>query len=262
MPFDFKGNEVRVIAENGEPLFVAKDVATVLGYKEPGLAVRTHCKGGVKRTLPTAGGPQEMTLIPERDLYRLIMNSKLPNAEAFEEWVVGTVLPTIRKTGAYIAGEEFMNEEEMILASMQAQQRKVELLRKQLAEQAPKVEMYEKWLDSDGYYSFDAAGRLLGHPNKAKFCALLRTLGILTKEKKPKSKDGKSRGYKNEPTTAYAELGWFVTKTWENGKGFSGTATKVTKIGLLGLTEMLTELKFSGEACMLMPNTPELTQMH
>ncbi len=80
---------------------MARDVAVLLGYKEVGLAVRTHCKGGVKRTLPTAGGNQQVTIIPERDVYRLIMRSKLPSAEAFEEWVVGEVLPSIRKTGQY-----------------------------------------------------------------------------------------------------------------------------------------------------------------
>jgi len=260
--FDFKGNEVRVIGENDEPWFVAKDVATVLGYTNTVKAINDHCKGVTKRYVPTAGGLQEMSLIPESDLYRLTLKSNLPGAVEFQEWVVEIVLPAIRKTGGYIMGEEHMNEDEMILAAMQMQQRKVELLRKQLAEQAPKVEVYEKWLDSDGYYSLDVAGRLLGYPNKAKFCAYLRTLEILTKEKKPKSKDGKSRGYKNEPTTAYAELGWFVTKPWENGKGFSGTATKVTKIGLLGLTEKFKELGILGEDCMLMPNAPELTQLN
>ncbi|MGN7980226.1 BRO-N domain-containing protein [Burkholderia sp. 22313] len=102
-PFVFDGARVRVVTVDGEPWFVARDVADLLGYREPGLAVRTHCKGGVKRTIPSAGGSQETTLIPERDVYRLIMRSKLPAAERFEEWVVGDVLPSIRKTGAYVA---------------------------------------------------------------------------------------------------------------------------------------------------------------
>lgn len=101
-PFAFEGKPVRVIEDDkGNPLFVAKDVAEILGYKEPGLAVRTHCKGGVKHTLPTNGGPQTLTLIPESDVYRLIIRSKLPAAEKFEKWIMEEVLPTIRKTGKY-----------------------------------------------------------------------------------------------------------------------------------------------------------------
>ena len=78
--------------------FVAKDVAALLGYAAPDNAVEQHCKGGVKRPLPTSSGVQETTLIPERDVYRLVMRSKLPAAEQFEEWVVGTVLPALRSS--------------------------------------------------------------------------------------------------------------------------------------------------------------------
>ena len=99
--FLFDTHEVRTIVKDGEPWFVAKDVAEILGYKETGLAVRTHCKGGAKHTLLSNGGKQEHTIIPERDVYRLIMRSKLPSALRFEEWVVAEVLPALRKTGCY-----------------------------------------------------------------------------------------------------------------------------------------------------------------
>ncbi|AQG98320.1 hypothetical protein A9R05_05400 [Burkholderia sp. KK1] len=101
-PFIFDGAAVRVIAINDEAMFVARDVALTLGYAKPENAVATHCKATLKRGIPTPGGVQEMTLIPERDVYRLIMRSKMAAAERFEEWVVGEVLPSIRKTGAYV----------------------------------------------------------------------------------------------------------------------------------------------------------------
>jgi anti-repressor protein len=99
----FEKQQVRIeLDDDGDPLFCASDVARVLGYKEPGLAIRTHCRGGVKRTIiDSLGRKQTANFIPERDLYRLVMHSRLPEAERFEEWVVGEVLPSIRKTGGY-----------------------------------------------------------------------------------------------------------------------------------------------------------------
>ena len=81
----------------GEPYFVGKDVASALGYAAPRNAIAAHCRGALTQCVPTSSGVQEMSIIPERDVYRLIMRSKLPAAEAFEEWVVGVVLPAIRR---------------------------------------------------------------------------------------------------------------------------------------------------------------------
>jgi anti-repressor protein len=66
---------ILTIDQDGEPWFVAKDVAGVLGYAAPRNAIRDFCKGGIKTMLPTAGGRQELIVIPERDVYRLIMRS-------------------------------------------------------------------------------------------------------------------------------------------------------------------------------------------
>ena len=88
--------------KEGEPWFVAKDVALVLGYSNPQKAIRTHCKGVNETDTPTAKGLQTVKIIPERDLYRLIMRFRLPQAERFEEWVVGEVPPSIRKHGVYL----------------------------------------------------------------------------------------------------------------------------------------------------------------
>lgn len=101
IPFDFDGSAIRVITDKlGEPWFVARDVADALGYSKPENAVARHCKAST--TTPKQGGGF-MTIIPERDLYRLVMKSKLPAAEQFEEWVVSQVLPSIRKTGSFTA---------------------------------------------------------------------------------------------------------------------------------------------------------------
>ncbi len=94
--------EVRTMEEDGKVLFVANDVAKSLGYAVPKDAVSAHCKGAVKRRLLTSGGEQEMKVIPEGDVYRLVTHSKLPSAERFESWVFDEVLPAIRKHGAYM----------------------------------------------------------------------------------------------------------------------------------------------------------------
>ena len=93
---------VRTMIIDGKPYFCARDIATALGYAKPRNAVATHCKGALKRGVLTEGGNQEMTFIPEGDIYRLIIRSKLPSAEKFESWVMDEVLPQIRKHGAYM----------------------------------------------------------------------------------------------------------------------------------------------------------------
>lgn len=93
---------VRIIEEGSKYLFCAQDVAKSLGYTNFRDAIRRHCKGVVKRDSLTKGGIQSLSYIPEGDVYRLIVHSKLPSAERFEKWVFDEVLPTIRKHGAYM----------------------------------------------------------------------------------------------------------------------------------------------------------------
>lgn len=93
--------EVRTIEENGAVLFCGSDVAKALGYAVPRKALFDHCKGVLKRNTLTGGGEQEMSFIPESDLYRLVFSSKLPTAEKFTDWVTSEVLPTIRRHGMY-----------------------------------------------------------------------------------------------------------------------------------------------------------------
>lgn len=93
--------QVRTVEIDGKPYFVANDVARALGYATPKDAVTRHCKGALKRRYLTEGGRQEMKMIPEGDMYRLITHSKLESAERFEDWVFDEVLPAIRKHGIY-----------------------------------------------------------------------------------------------------------------------------------------------------------------
>jgi len=106
----YVSQQIRIVLVDGEPWFVARDVATVLGYKIPHKAIREHCKrakslksfDGLNQTVYENQQLDEKTkLIPEPDVYRLIVRSKLPTAEKFETWLFEAVLPTLRKTGRY-----------------------------------------------------------------------------------------------------------------------------------------------------------------
>nr|DAE62818.1 MAG TPA: hypothetical protein [Caudoviricetes sp.] len=96
--------EIRGIEIEGKPYVVAKDVAKALGYKDTTNAIKQHCKWVVKYHLPHPQSNSktiEVNMIPEGDVYRLIIKSKLPSAQKFEEWVMDEVLPSLRKTGKY-----------------------------------------------------------------------------------------------------------------------------------------------------------------
>ena len=90
-----------VLTIDGKEFFPATQCAKILGYAKPADAVKKHCKGVSKIKTPTNGGIQQLNYIPEGDLYRLIIRSKLPSAEKFERWVFDEVLPELRKAGLY-----------------------------------------------------------------------------------------------------------------------------------------------------------------
>lgn len=104
--FQFDGREIRVVTdENGEPLFVGKDVCDGLGYANAADAIKSHCRGVAKR-YPIAdalGRAQETRVLAEPDVLRLIVNCTLPAGVAFERLVFEEILPSIRKTGSYTA---------------------------------------------------------------------------------------------------------------------------------------------------------------
>ena len=102
VPFQFDGYQIRVVVNGGEPWFVAKDVCEVL--EQPSISkvvsrLKEYEKG--MHIMHTLGGNQEMAIISESGLYRLVLTSRKPQAEPFQNWVVQDVLPSIRKTGSY-----------------------------------------------------------------------------------------------------------------------------------------------------------------
>lgn len=118
--------QIRMMEKEGKVFAVGSDVAKALGYSIPSKAVNTHCKGVSKMEVPTNGGIQEMLVITEGDIYRLITKSKLPSAEKFESWVFDEVLPQIRKTGGYIPIEEEMSDAEIMAKALLISQRTIE----------------------------------------------------------------------------------------------------------------------------------------
>ena len=99
---------IRTVMIDNEPWFVGKDVAQILEYRETAKAIRTHVDAEDKgvSVLDTPGGKQEITIINESGLYSLVLSSKMPRAKEFKRWVTSEVLPTIRRTGGYVADEE------------------------------------------------------------------------------------------------------------------------------------------------------------
>jgi prophage antirepressor-like protein len=99
---------LEVLTIDGKPYFPATECASILGYRNPRKAIIDHCRSVTKRDTPHPQNPQknmERSFIPEGDLYRLIVRSKLPSAIRFEQWVFETLLPTIRKHGAYVTSD-------------------------------------------------------------------------------------------------------------------------------------------------------------
>lgn len=133
--------KIRTIEVDGTPWFVANDVAYALGYNNPRKAVLDHCKGVTKRDTPTSGGMQQISYINEGDMYRLIMKSKLPSAERFEAWVVDEVLPSIRKHGGYISGQDTLSDDELMARALQVAQRKIEERDRVIEQQSRKIEL-------------------------------------------------------------------------------------------------------------------------
>lgn len=118
-----KFGNIRTVTEDGNTLFCGKDVAAALGYKRPADAITAHCKGAVIRRLPTKGGEQDAKFIPEGDIYRLAAKSELPGSEEFESWIFDEVLPSIRRTGGYIAGADNLTPEELMAKALTVAQK-------------------------------------------------------------------------------------------------------------------------------------------
>jgi putative antirepressor len=124
--------EIRTVEISGEPWFVGKDVAEILGYTDLVHAVLDHVDEEDRVNSKTQGqinlelGQRGGWLINESGLYSLILSSKLPNAKAFKKWVTSEVLPSIRKHGGYISGQAEMSPEELMARALQVAQKTLE----------------------------------------------------------------------------------------------------------------------------------------
>ncbi|MEB8409317.1 phage antirepressor KilAC domain-containing protein [Enterococcus faecium] len=144
--FNFEQNEVRTFLENDVPYFVANDVAKTLGYKNPSKATNDHCKKAIETWgNDSLGRRQKFKIIPESDVYRLIIKSNLPSAEKFEAWVMEEVLPTIRKTGSYSNVPQSFAQALRLAADLEE---KNQLLEQQIAEYEPKISYLDTILSS------------------------------------------------------------------------------------------------------------------
>ncbi len=141
-PFDFKGTPVRALADkNGNPWLIAKDVCDVLGLATN--HIQRDLDADEISNLPNRevgqNGGRDPLIISEAGFYKLVMRSRKPEAKEFQRWVTHEVLPSIRKHGGYMAGQEHMTPEQMALASMRWLNSKVEEQAKQLEAQKPQV---------------------------------------------------------------------------------------------------------------------------
>lgn len=130
---------IRTLSINNEPWFVGKDVAEKLGYKEPRSAVSKKVENddrGVAE-MDTPSGKQNMTIINESGLYSLILSSKLESAKRFKRWVTSEVLPSIRKSGGYINGQEDMSDADLMAKALLVAKKQIDERQKQIEEMTP-----------------------------------------------------------------------------------------------------------------------------
>ena len=151
--------DLRVMEEDGRTMFCGKDVAAALGYVNTKDALSRHCHGVAKHypIIDSLGREQQARFITEGDVLRLIVSSKLPQAQAYERWVFDEVLPSIHRTGGYIAAkpdetpEEIMARALLVANDTMARQReRIEGLSAENAELRPKALFADAVAASDG----------------------------------------------------------------------------------------------------------------
>lgn len=178
--FNFEHNEVRTFLENDVPYFVANDVAKTLGYKNPSKATNDHCKKAIETWgNDSLGRRQKFKIIPESDVYRLIIKSNLPSAEKFEAWVMEEVLPQIRKHGMY-ATDELLNNPDLLIevATKLKEEKTLRLIAEQrVNELQPKADYYDRILNNKGLVTVSTIAKNYGM-SAVSFNKLLHELGI------------------------------------------------------------------------------------
>lgn len=237
---------VRVMEIDSEPWFVGKDVAEILGYTKARNAISSHVDTEDKKDAPiqgTLGGTQKMTIINESGLYSLILSSKLPSAKEFKRWVTSEVLPTIRKTGGYVANEElFVNTylpnadpatKELFKLNLQT----IRQLNEKIEKDKPLVDFANHIQVSDDCISMSAMAKLAAkngiNIGRTRLFSYLRDKKIL----------GCRDGYKNIPYQRYIDTQpWFEVKesTYvRDGQAHINLTPMVTPKGQNGIIRML-----------------------
>ncbi len=219
--------EIRTITEGGRTLFCAKDVASALGYKKPQNAIAAHCKGALKWGIPTNGGAQEMLFIPEGDIYRLAAKSELPGADEFESWIFDEVLPSIRKNGGYVNGQENMTPEELMAKALVVAQKtladreaRLSVLTVENQIMKPKADYFDELVDRNLLTNFRETAKQLGVKEK-EFIAFLLEKKYIYRDKR-----GKLMPYADKNNGLFEIKECFNEKTQ-----WSGTQTMVTPKG-------------------------------
>lgn len=132
--------KIRTIVIDGSPWFVGKDVAEILGYADPNKAIAMRVDDDDKLNDKTASslGQRGGWFINESGLYSLILSSKMPNTKRFKRWVTSEVLPSIRKTGGYISGQENMTDAELMAKALLVAQKQIDERNHQIERMRPK----------------------------------------------------------------------------------------------------------------------------
>ena len=206
--FNFKDQQVEVISINGEPHFIGKQIADILGYVNPRDAISKHVDAedkGVSQ-IATASGIQAMTVINESGLYSLILSSKLESAKEFKRWVTSEVLPSIRKTGKYEVSPK--SDTELVVVGLQAANRIMDQLRGEITALTPKAEAYNILLDKGGLVRFrDLVQKLRVH---FKINERIVHEWLIENRWFYRVKDGKQRRFK--PFTSVIDAGYVRVK--------------------------------------------------
>ena len=161
----FKNDEfgsIRTMTVNGEPMFVGKDVAEILGYERTADAIRAHVDPedrGVGE-MQTPGGTQQMVIINESGLYSLILGSKLSTAKRFKHWVTADVLPAIRKHGVY-AMDDLLNDPDALITALTAYKEEKEKVAQLQEENLQKTQMITEMQPKATYYDLILQGASL-----------------------------------------------------------------------------------------------------
>lgn len=243
--------EVRVVEINNVLWFVAKDTCDILGTQTRDLKkILDEDEVDSIHITDKTGREQDMLCISESGLYSQVIKSRKPFAKEFKKWITGTVIPAIRKDGAYINGEENVdmnNEEqetEFVLKAINILQNKIERLQNENKEMKPKVDKWSKFLDSNGTYSFTEVSKLISTMTAEeksdisisviKLTEFLREKGILSKAKFPdKEKENgriKKGSYKNLPNKEYED--YFNVTSIHIKDNLDKTQTKVKASGV------------------------------